>query len=205
MFCSVDALGHSLESHVSATRGNEFARAMSSRAISMILNGYADMILHGEEFRTNLLENFIIASCMGGMSVNNSGAGPVHALAYPLGEKYKMSHGESIYQFLTVVFGMYRSRIFSPCLDELTMLLSPPLQRAGFFTSEKNIYVDLHKMLNAVYPLPPLSACGMTVEDIPVFADSILKNKQRLLSTSPILLTRDDIIELYSKRFAGEI
>ena len=37
--------------------------------------------------------NMILASFYGGVAIANSGTGSVHALAYPLGGKYNMSHG----------------------------------------------------------------------------------------------------------------
>ena len=104
LHCSVDALGHAMESYVSATRGNEMVRAVGGRAIALLMDGYASLALEGPDSRAGLLKQFLTASCLAGMAVNNGGAGPVHALAYPLGEVYKMSHGESIYQFLTAGF-----------------------------------------------------------------------------------------------------
>lgn len=205
MFCSVDALGHAMESHVSVTRGNEFARAMGARAISLILNGYAELILNGPECRPRLLKDFITASCMSGMAVNNGGAGPVHALAYPLGEKYKMSHGESIYQFLTPVFRLYGERAQTPQLREIIHLIKSPLQRAGFYTTDASIFADLRAMLSAVHPLPRLDACGMTQDDIAPFADSIIESKQRLLSTSPLPFTKELIMETYEKRLQDKV
>jgi len=200
--CSIDALGHSMESYVSATRGNEFSRAMGGQAVSMILDGYADMIVNGPDYRQNILKKFIQASCMGGMAVNNGGAGPVHALAYPLGEVCHMSHGESIYQFLTAVFEFYQKSLQGdPVFERLVEIISVPLKKAGLFTSHEEVFTRMEIMMNKVYPSRPLHEAGMKESDIEPFADSIMKNKQRLIVASPVSFTKDDAIMIYRKRF----
>lgn len=200
VYTSVDALAHSMESYVSATRGNEMSRAMGARSISLILDGYADMILHGQNARQGLLKSFITASCLGGMAVNNGGAGPVHALAYPVGETYKMSHGESIAQFLVPVFARYQEK-GGPLMEELIDLLEKPLRKAGLFDTRVNAFAQLGVMLNKVQPLRPLRDCGMTAADIEPFADNIIANKQRLLVASYVLpFTRQMAVDIYTQR-----
>ncbi len=200
-FCSIDALAHSMESYLSATRGNDFARAVGAKSIELILDGYADIILHGREYRKNLLKNFLTASCLGGMAVNNGGAGPVHALAYPLGEQYKISHGESIYQFLIPVLKLYQSKKPGGLLDSLAELISNPLTKAGLCTDEKNIFDQLGVMLNMVYPLRSLKECGMKKDDIELFTDNIISTKQRLLAASYIPFKKEYAVSIYCQRY----
>ncbi len=200
IYCSMDALGHSMESFVSAARGNELARAVGARSVSLILDGYAEMILHGPDYRQNLLRNFIIASCLAGMAVNNGGAGPVHALAYPLGENYKMSHGESIYQFLCPVFRLYQREAGGSALEEVLDMAEKPLRKCGLFTARKEIFTQLEAMFNRVLPLRSLGEAGMKPEDVEPFANSILATKQRLLVASYVPFTREMAVEIYRER-----
>lgn len=195
---SVDALAHSMESYVSATRGNEFARAVGARCIKLILDGYAELAVHGEAAKPALLKSFIQASCLGGMAVNNGGAGPVHALAYPLGEVYHMSHGESIYEFLTEVFCHYEQVKGGALLEELGDLLRPALDKAGI--EYVSPFEGLACLLDKVYPLQSLSACGMKEEDAERFADSIFDAKQRLLAASYGAFTKEDAAAIYRRR-----
>ncbi len=196
--CSVDALGHSMESFVSATRGNEFARAAGARAIKLLCDGYAKLAVEGESAKDSLLKDFIQASCLGGLAVNNGGAGPVHALAYPLGEVYHMSHGESIYEFLTEVFMHYEMTKGGQLIEELTELIRPSLVRADIY--EASVFKGLEILLNKVYPNRPLSEAGMTEEDIIPFTDNIFKAKQRLLQASYSEFTREDAMRIYRNR-----
>lgn len=50
--CSVDALGHSMESFVSPVRGNEFARAAGSRSIRLLMDGYLHLLQRAPISRT---------------------------------------------------------------------------------------------------------------------------------------------------------
>lgn len=196
--CSVDALGHAMEAYVSATRGNEMVRAVGGRAISLLMNGYALLANRGPEMRVSLLKQFLTASCLAGMAVNNGGAGPVHALAYPLGEVYGMSHGESIYQFLTSVFSFYQRTADGPLLEELRLILLPALREAGMYSGEP--FADTERLINALYPNRRLRDCGMSEADIPLFVNNIFEAKQRLLSASYAPFTREDAASIYRAR-----
>lgn len=202
VYCSVDALGHSIESFLSPARGNEMARAVGARSIELILGGFADIIRDGQEARKSLYGDFLVASCLGGMAVNNGGAGPVHALAYPLGEKHKMSHGESIYQFLTAVLQLYlENKPEGEVLRRLISLIRSPLERAGFPIRGDDAFERLEAMLNAVYPARRLRECGMIKDEIGGFAASVMRTKQRLISASYIPFTEEHAKEVYKRRF----
>lgn len=196
--CSVDALGHAMEAYVSATRGNEMVRAVGGRAISLLMDGYAELALGGTDARAALLKQFLTASCLAGMAVNNGGAGPVHALAYPVGETYQMSHGETIYQFLTAVFTHYERTADGRLLEELRQLMAPALRRAGLHTGA--LFADLETLLNRLYPARPLRACGMTEAEIQPFVTNIFQAKQRLLAASYTSFTPEDAAAIYRLR-----
>lgn len=198
MHCSVDALGHSMESFVSATRGNEIARAVGARSIKLILDGYAELAVRGEEAKPELLKNFIIASCLGGMAVNNGGAGPAHALAYPVGEVYHMSHGESIYQFLTPLFMHYEKTADGPLLEELRQIIRPALDKAGI--EYDNVFEGMEKLFNKVYPARKLSEAGMKESDVEPFVKNVFAAKQRLLAASYCSFTEEDAAAIYRAR-----
>ncbi len=200
--CSVDALAHAMESYVSATRGNDFARAMGAQAIKLILNGYADILQNGENYRKKICKQFISASCMAGLAVNNGGAGPAHALAYPLGEVYHMSHGESVYQFLGTVMSIYlRENPQGEIIQELAEIVRKPVERAGFQVSDTNVFDQMEAMLDKVYPMRKLHEAGMKEEEIETFCDSLIESKQRLLAASYVPFTKELMIEAYRRRF----
>ena len=198
LHCSVDALGHAMESSVSATRGNEMARAVGARAIRLLTRGYAVLAQEGEQARPRLMKDFLTASCLAGMAVNNGGAGPVHALAYPVGETYHMSHGETIYQFLTAVFSLYERRQDGPLLEELRELIQPALRQADIFTGDT--FGGLQQLLERIYPSRRLGECGMTEADVEPFTANVFAAKQRLLQASYVPFSQQDAMDIYRQR-----
>ncbi len=196
---SIDALAHAAEAFMSP-KANPFTDAYSLKACSLIINGFVDIILNGEEYRKELLGDFVTASCMGGVTVNNAGAGPVHALAYPLGEHYKVPHGVSIYQFFSQVFHLYTQRVENERMNQLIDTLARPLTRLGVKTSRHDFFLEFEAVLSKVLPLQFLRALGMKQEEIPLFASEMMA-KERLLVNSPVPFTQEDAQMIYQVRF----
>ena len=54
-------------------------RAVGGRAVTLLMDGYASLAVNGEGCRPGLMKQFLTASCLAGMAVNNGGAGPLRA------------------------------------------------------------------------------------------------------------------------------
>ena len=78
------------------------------KAMEMSIEGFRKIAEHGEEYRMNLLDDFLTASNLAGIAFGNAGTGAVHAMSYPLSGVYHVTHGEANYQFLTAVFAKYQ-------------------------------------------------------------------------------------------------
>ena len=136
------------------------------------------------------------------MAVNNGGAGPAHALAYPLGERHKVSHGESVYLLLGAVFRMYRGeRPDGALLERLAAIMRPSLAKAGFPAETGDAFARLDEMLNAVHPSRSLRECGMIEDDIRLYAENIMATKQRLIVASYVPFTETHARAIYRSRF----
>lgn len=190
MYSSIDALVHAMESYVSP-RATDTTRLFSERAIQMILAGYQKIQQQGEIIRPLLHEQFLLASHYAGVAFSNANCGAVHALSYPLGAQYHVTHGESNYAFFTAVFSLYQRRKpegLSPLHAILTKILG---------CKEADVYLALERMLSSLLVRKPLCAYGMRKEEIGLFADLVIENQQRLLQTAYIPLSRGDIYGLY--------
>ncbi len=82
---SIDALIHAIESYVSP-KANPYTEVFSVKAMELILKGYMQIIEKGEEYRKEIIEEFVIGSNYAGIAFGNTGVGAVHALSYPLVE-----------------------------------------------------------------------------------------------------------------------
>ena len=86
----IDALTHALEAYTSI-QAHQISEMYSLEAIDLIVgnirNAYADG--RNMEARSNML----LASLLGGKALATAGVGLVHAMAYPLGGMFGISHG----------------------------------------------------------------------------------------------------------------
>ena len=199
---SMDALSHAVEGYLYAEEVvNEFGLAIAAGAIRMILDNQAELYLHGQEARQTRLRSFLMASTMGNMALTANGANLVHALAYPVAEKFHLAHGESVYQFLVPVLRCYE-RICpqAPRFVQLKAMIAESLRKAGF--SGEAVFDQLEAMLDQIYHLHTMSEVGMTEADIGPFTDNIVETKQRLLTKAFVAVSADDIRAMYLERLS---
>jgi len=72
------------------------------------------------------------------------------------------------------------------------------LARAGI--QAPSVFQGLEKLMNALCPARPLSACGMTEDDVEGFVENIFAAKQRLLAAGWTAFTREDAAGVYRRR-----
>ncbi len=200
VYSAVDALVHAAESYV-AKRASRLSELLSLQACEMILSGFAKVIRNGEEYRKHIIGDFLLASNIAGIAFANAGVGPVHALAYPLGGKYHVPHGESNYQFLSSVFSVYMREKPGKKLDDLGEVIGKALTSAGMDVKGADIFIKLEEFLGRLLPLKPLREYGMQQSDIAEFTQSVIDNQQRLLVNSYIPFDYDIICDIYRARY----
>lgn len=199
---SMDALSHAVEGYLYAEDTvNEFGLAIAEYAIRTILDAQAALYLNGAAYRLKLCRQFLTASTMGNLALTANGANLVHAMAYPVAEKFHLAHGESVYQYLLPVLRLYqRINPQEPRLTALKRIIAASLGRAGFSGEDALVFDQLQQMLNRVYPLRSMTEVGMTREDIPAFTENIVETKQRLLKKALCPVTGKMIREMYEER-----
>lgn len=201
VYCSMDALTHAMESYLAKGFTTPFSRAMAGTAIELIVNNFVNIALKGKEYQRECAKDALFASTMAGISMTNSCCGPVHALGYPVGEKYHMSHGEGNYQFLTAVMKLYQKKNPSgELLIRMEEIILPILKRFDSSASYDNSFDVLEKVLNTALPQRGLKECGMTEADVEPFAKSIMETKMRLINPAYTEFTKKDAMDIYTAR-----
>lgn len=191
---SIDALIHSIESYLSPN-ATELSTMFSARAMSMILSGYIRIEKMGKKAVDH--ELFLTASTYAGIAFSNAGCAAVHAMSYPLGAAFHVPHGESNYAVFGGVMDKYMEIMPQGRIRELNNILAESLS-----CSMDEVYTRLYELLdNSILKRKRLSEYGLISSQIEEFADSVLKNQQRLLKNNYAELTKEDIIEIYTKLF----
>ncbi len=192
---SIDALIHAIESSLSP-KGNGYTRMFGYRAIEMILKGYMEIRDHGQEARIPLLKDFLIASNYAGIAFGNAGCAAVHALSYPLGAAYHVPHGEANYAMFTGVMKNYMELCTDGEIQTLNTFIANILG-----CPVDQVYEALEELLNVLIPKRALHEYGMTEDEIDQFADSVLKNQQRLLKNNFVPFDRERIRKIYRELY----
>jgi len=183
---SIDALIHAVESYISP-KASAFSRAMGRDAIEKIVRGYKAM----EPGKLPAdMGDFLIASTMAGVAFGNAGVGAVHAMAYPIGSIYHVSHGKANFMMFKAVFDAYRQQ--GAKMDALEELLANVLA-----CKPADVWATLFALIDQIMARPTLSTLGVDQAKCKEMAASVIKNQQRLLVNNPVPLTEEQIAQAY--------
>ena len=189
---SIDALIHAIESYVSP-KSNPYTEVFSVKAMELILKGFVKITENGEEYRKEIIDDFVIGSNFAGIAFGNTGVGAVHALSYPLGGTYHVPHGEANYQMFVEVFKTYNKKNPNGKLKDIKKILADILN----VSAEDDVFAKLAGVLDKLLARKPLKEYGMKVEEIESFTDSVIEGQQRLLNNNYVPLSREEIRDIY--------
>lgn len=188
----IDALVHAIESYTSI-KANNFTDALALKAIELIAGSLKVAVSNGAdaEARNHLSEGALFA----GISFCNAGVAAVHALAYPLGGKFHISHGVANGLLLPYVMecnlssNFQKYSVISRLLGENTEGVSLPEAAERGVRAIKALVNDIDIPLR-------LRDLGVPQEDLEGMALATME-VTRLLANNPKKLTLDDVREIW--------
>lgn len=189
---SIDAMIHAVESYLSP-KAIPHSEAFSEKAIEMIVKAYVYVAENGAESWKDKTSEFLVASNFAGIAFGYAGCAAVHAMSYPLGGKYHIPHGEANQLMFAEVFRKYREKKPVGKLTQLEELFGKALG-----VSPDKALETLYALMEKILPRKPLREYGMTLEEFPVFADSVIEGQQRLLKNNYVELSRAEMIDIYN-------
>lgn len=193
---AIDALIHAVESYLSPARATMTSELFGVKAMELILEGFRRIGEKGPEARFEYLDEFLTAACYAGIAFLQAGCATVHAMSFPLGGTYHVPHGVANYALFGKVLEKYNAIQPDGKLSEFKKTIAGIL--GG---SEEDAILTLAALEDKILPLKPLREYGFREEDIELFADSVLKNQQRLVINSYVPLTRELIVDIYSETY----
>lgn len=188
---SIDALVHAVESTLSPS-ATSYTKLFGYKAIEMIIRGYQILASNGLDSRKGMMDMFLTASNYAGLAFGTAGCGTVHAMAYPLGGQYHVAHGESNYAVFTGVMREYMRHKTDGEIAVLNDFLAGLLD-----CGSDEVYEKLEYLLQKIYPRKMLHEYGVKETELDSFAESVMKNQQRLLKNSFIPMTKELILSIY--------
>ncbi len=193
---SIDAMIHAVESYLSPN-ACPISELFSEKALELILPCWKAAADSGDKngWKPYAAE-FLRASNYAGIAFGHAGCAAVHALSYPLGGGHHVPHGEANQCMFAPVMRKYVEKQPTGKLNQFEALLAKLL---GCYKKEA---IDaLYQLMDKVLTRKPMQAYGVTEEELPKYADTVVETQQRLLNNNYVPLTRNEILDIYNAAF----
>lgn len=190
----VDALAHAIECFISK-KSNPFSDTYALAAIRLICSSIRKAYLIGDDAQAR--HNMLLGSFYGGMCIATSGTTAVHALAYPLGGRFKIPHGVSNAMLLPHVMEFNKDSIEDK-LYRIAPEMDIDISNINMSQAADKVIEKLYFLVKDLGICPSLREYGIADEDLPFLVEEALKVK-RLLGNNPKTVEKDDIYAIYQK------
>lgn len=188
----VDAMVHAIEALTSARLKNPMSDSLALAALKRLHGAIERACHHGDDLEARTW--MMLGALQAGQAFANAPVGAIHALAYPIGGQFHVSHGLSNALVMPHVM-----RFNAPKAAAIYAQIYEALGLQGA-TSEKAkaeaLIEELERMCVAIGLERHLSQVGISENDLPAMADEAI-TIERLLVNNPAAMTRDDIFSLY--------
>ena len=190
--CGVDALIHAMEAYTSI-HATPLTDMWAEHAIALIAPNLRKAWARGEDIQAR--QAMLTGSFYAGVAFCNAGVTAVHAFAYPIGARYHIPHGLANTLMLLPVFrfnmvgNMERFARLAAMLGENTTGLSHEKAAGRCLDALESLARDLQVPRH-------LADYGVTPDDVPVLAESVLQ-VTRLLGNNPRSVSLQDAINIY--------
>ncbi|GAX89256.1 iron-containing alcohol dehydrogenase [Effusibacillus lacus] len=194
----MDAFTHAVEAYISVN-ATTLTDSLALEAVKLISGNLRTAVWHGtnREARKNMAWGSVIA----GMAFYNAGVSGVHALAYPIGGLFHVSHGESNSVLLPYVFDF----IWPSCMEKVARIGQAMGVCTPRMTVREAALATIQGMRDLVADvgLPStLDAYGIGEGDLDLLANDAIK-QTRLLARSPKPYRVEDIRRIYRNALSG--
>jgi alcohol dehydrogenase class IV len=190
----MDALTHALECYISK-KANPMSDIFALKAINLICGGIEKVYAKGDDLEAR--HDMLLGSYLGGMCIASSSTAAVHALAYPLGGKFKIPHGISNAMLLHHVMEFNRDAIEERLKDVAVQMGIDTTAISAQEAAGK--VIERLKELSGILNIPSsLKTFGVTEGDLNQMVEAASK-VTRLLDNNPKRMSLEDIENIYKK------
>jgi alcohol dehydrogenase class IV len=192
----MDAMAHAIECYISK-KANPFSDTFALKAVNLIAKSLRTAYNDGENVAAR--HDMLLGAMLAGICIATSSTTAVHALAYPLGGKYRIPHGLSNAILLPHVMKFTMDAAEEKFRD-IAVAMDLPVTGLSAREAAEKMIENLYSLNHDLNIQVNLAEKGITENDIDFMADAALK-VTRLLNNNPKALDKDDIREIYKKLF----
>ncbi|OTG95301.1 alcohol dehydrogenase [Acinetobacter sp. ANC 4654] len=188
----IDAMVHAIEAYTSKIKKNPYADMLAKQALKLLNHNLSLVLADGQNLAAR--QNMLVGSMLAGQAFANAPVAAVHALAYPLGGHFHISHGHSNALVLTEVL-KFNAPHAKQYYAELMCWLDP--RSTGCTDGLCDLFIDhMQNHLDKsglVLKLKDLNVAENMLEQLA--NDAMLQT--RLLQNNPRELIQQDALQIY--------
>lgn len=193
----IDAMVHAIEAYTSKIKKNPYSDMLVKQALKLLNNNLTRVLDDGDDLEAR--QNMLVGSMLAGQAFANAPVGAVHALAYPLGGHFHLSHGHSNAIVLTEVL-KFNAPAAKQKYAELMTWLDP--HSKGCHDGLTDLFID-HFNNHLQRSGLPLKLAQLDIPEhiLMILAEDAMK-QTRLLQNNPRDMTVEDALQIYQAIYA---
>lgn len=193
----IDAMVHAIEAYTSKIKKNPYSDMLAKQALKLLNNNLTRVLDNGDDLEAR--QNMLVGSMLAGQAFANAPVGAVHALAYPLGGHFHLSHGHSNAIVLTEVL-KFNAPAAKQKYAELMTWLDP--HSKGCHDGLTDLFID-HFNNHLQRSGLPLKLAQLDIPEhiLMILAKDAMK-QTRLLQNNPRDMTVEDALQIYQAIYA---
>ena len=190
----MDALCHAIECYTSK-KGNPFSEMIALKAIRLISRSIREAFKNGKNLDAR--HDMLLGAFYGGMCIATSSTTAVHALAYPLGGKYRIAHGISNAILLPYVM-QFNAVGNEAKFRDIAEAMGIDIARLSDAEATQAFIAALFAFNHDLEIPADLKRWNITEADLETLVEGAAK-VTRLLDNNPRPMNKDDIRAVYLK------
>ena len=188
----IDAMVHAIEAYTSKHKKNPYSDMLAKQALRLLNANLQRVLQNGHDLDAR--QNMLVGSMLAGQAFANAPVAAVHALAYPLGGHFHLSHGHSNALVLTEVL-KFNAPAAKQLYAELMTWLDP--RSKGCHDGLTDLFIDHfnnHLMQSGL--TLKLNQLNVPEHMLQVMAEDAMQQSRRL-QNNPRELKVEDAYQIY--------
>jgi alcohol dehydrogenase len=190
----MDALTHAIECYTSK-KANPLSDTFALKSINLIARSIRRAYQNGKD--VDARHDMLLGAMFGGICIATSSTTAVHALAYPLGGKYRISHGLSNAILLPHVM-KYNLDSAEDKFKDIAIAMGIDVTRLSIRQAAEKMIENLFSLVNDLNIQASLKDKGITAADLDIMVEAACK-VTRLLDNNPRPMTKNAMRDIYKK------
>lgn len=188
----IDAMVHAIEAYTSKIKKNFYADMLAKQALKLLNKNLPLVLKDGANLEAR--QNMLLGSMLAGQAFANAPVGAVHALAYPLGGHFHLSHGHTNALVLVEVLKFNASHA-KQLYAQLMQWLDP--YSKGSTDGLCDLFIDhMQRHLDESSLTLKLSQLNVPENMLQRLAEDAML-QTRLLQNNPREMSKQDALEIY--------